>query len=307
MTDRPPFPMALDATMIRDFRTCPQKCFRSHFEHWKPKGERIDPIAGHAFASGLEIARQAYYEQGTTPDEALIAGAKALIQDYGQAECPDDNPKSLSNTLGALSEYFHVHGFDTDHLQPLRLPDGKRAIEFTFALPFPGIIHPESGDPLLYSGRCDMLADYMDAIFVVDEKTTKQLGPTWPKQWNMRSQITGYVWAAREFGYNVAGAIIRGVAIRKYDYGHAEVILYRPEWRIEQWILQTQKDILRMIRCWEEGYWDYNLDDGCSAYGGCHFQDVCSSLSPDMWLNASFEKRVWNPLRHIEVKMEDVA
>lgn len=305
---RPPFPMALDSTMLRDFRNCPKKFQYSHLEHWKLKGEKIDLTAGHAFASGIEAVRRAFFDTGISRDDSLIAGAKALILDYGAAECPAENPKSLSNMLGALSEYFTVHGLETDHLRPLRLPDGTHAVEFTFALPVPGEIpHPETGDPILYSGRCDMLADYNDMVFICDEKTTKQLGPTWPNQWTLRSQITSYVWAARAYGHDCAGAIIRGIAIRKYDYGHAEVILYRPQWQIDRWLAQTERDIKRMIRSWEEGYFDYNLDDSCSQYGGCQFLGVCSSNTPETWLEAGFEKRVWNPLRHIEVKEIDLA
>jgi len=62
------------------------------------------------------------------------------------------------------------------------------------------------------------------------------------------------------------------------------------------------RDIKRMIACWEEGYWDYNLDHACAEFGGCVFKRVCLSEDPKPWLETSFERRVWSPLTRIEEK-----
>ncbi len=294
------FPMAFDSTMIATFRSCPHKYWREYFQHWKRIEESPDLVAGKAFANGLEAARNAFFRDGIKdPTECIGLGIQALLREWGTYEPPVDHVKSLDRMCGALDEYFQHYGFATDHLQPL-VQDGKPAVEFSFALPIPGTEHPTTGEPILYTGRFDMLGLFNGALFVVDEKTTKQLGASWYKNWTLRSQFTGYCWAAKQYAYPVAGAIVRGISILKTKYGHAESIQYRPDWFIDQWLVQLRRDIKRMIACWEEGYWDLNLDNACTHYGGCVFQDVCSNPNPENVLKEYFQKRIWDPMEREE-------
>jgi hypothetical protein len=55
-----------------------------------------------------------------------------------------------------------------------------------------------------------------------------------------------------------------------------------------------------MVQCWEQGYWDYNLDHACGEFGGCSFTRICKSPDPDRWLNLYFHKRKWDPLARVE-------
>ena len=55
-----------------------------------------------------------------------------------------------------------------------------------------------------------------------------------------------------------------------------------------------------MINCWDEGYWDMNLDTACTHYGGCVFMDVCTSPKPDTVLERDFQKRIWDPMERQE-------
>lgn len=304
MPERPPFPQYIDSTLRASFVACPRKFELTYLHHWKPQLPNVHLHAGGAFARGLEVARRRYHQQKSAPEEALSDGAKELIRAYGDFECPADSAKSCQAMVGALAEYFHHYGFATDRIQPYIKPDGSPAVEFSFVLPIDdSLTHPTTGDPLLYSGRFDLLGVFQDQLWVVDEKTATQLGKSWFNNWNLRSQLTGYCWAARQFDYPVAGAIIRGIAIRKYDYGHAESIQRRPEWFIERWRQQLIRDLRRMISCWEDGYFDYNLDDACSNYGGCVYQEICTSPHPERWLSAHFEQRVWDPLAHTETRL----
>jgi hypothetical protein len=51
-----------------------------------------------------------------------------------------------------------------------------------------------------------------------------------------------------------------------------------------------------MVADWQEGYWDYNLDDSCADYGGCTYQPLCLVQDPDRWAVAEYELRRWNPV-----------
>lgn len=299
-----PFPHAIDSTTLAAFRSCPQKAFRTYFQHFKPLGESVHLVAGKAFAEGIEYARRAFYEQNLPADDSIASGLAALINSYGDFQCPPESAKSLERTAGALEFYFQSYPLGVDSAIPLSFSDGRSGIEFSFAQPLP-INHPITGDPLLYTGRADMIAHFAGGVYIYDEKTTSQLGASWGKQWEMRSQFTGYCWAAREYGYNPSGVIVRGVSILKTKYDTLECPTYRSDYEIDRWLRQVCEDLERMIWAWKRGYWDYNLDHSCAEYGGCSLLQVCKSPNPDQWLDTYFERRVWDPLHRREVTWQE--
>lgn len=297
--DRPPFPAVIDATMIATWRSCHQKFFRQYVQHWKPKGESVHLHAGAAFARGLEVARRRFYEDGQLEETAIAAGMSALILAYGDFEAPEGSAKTLDRMMGALEYYFHRYPMGTDAAKPIELPSGKRGIEFSYAQPLP-FDHPTTGDPMIYSGRSDMICTYAGGRYIEDDKTASQLGASWSRQWDLRSQFTGYCWAARESGMPVNGVLVRGVSILKTKYDTLEHITYRADWAIERWLVQVLHDLTDMQRAWESGYWDWALDHACTEYGGCALNQICQSKEPETWLPIYHEKRVWNPLTRTE-------
>jgi hypothetical protein len=300
---RPPFPSAVDSTMLKTFRECPRKFELEYLHHWKSKAPSVHLHAGQAFAKALEVTRTAFYSEGKTSEESLQAGAEALIEAYGHFDEPHDTAKTLPRMLGALDYYFEAWPLDSDPLKPHEWAPGKFGIEFSFASPLP-FDHPVTGDPLLYTGRADMLAEMGGALYIEDDKTASQLGSQWLHQWDLRSQFTGYCWSAKRVaGLPVQGAIVRGVSILKTKYDHAQLITYRQDWMIDRWINQVLHDLARMREAWESGYFDYNLDEACNSYGGCLFRRICLTEHPGPWLQMDYEQRVWDPLAREERKV----
>lgn len=295
---RPPFPKTIDSTMLKTFRECPRKFELEYLQHWKIKHPSVHLHAGAAFATGLEVTRREFYENQQPADIALDKGMAALMQKYGDFD-PGDSPKSLARMLGALEYYFEAFPLQTDPMQPFEWMPGRKGIEFTFAVPL-SFDHPETGEPLIYTGRSDMIGQMGDGLYIEDDKTTSSLGPAWSSQWDMRSQFTGYAWAARQSGLQIAGILVRGISILKTKYDHAQCITYRPEWMIQRWEHQVIRDLTRMEAMWHEGYFDYNLDESCNGYSGCLFRRVCLSNNPEVWLENDYERRVWDPLAHEE-------
>lgn len=309
---RPMFPHTFDSTMLAAFRSCPQKMFRTYVQHWKPKADSVHLVAGGAFAKGIEVARKCFYESGDIPvgelrnhaQQSVAKGLEALIKAYGDFQCPSDSAKSLDRTMGALEFYFDQYPLGADGLTPARFADGRQAIEFSFAEPL-DIRHPVTGDPILYTGRADLIGHFAGGLYVVDEKTTSSLGASWSKQWEMRGQFSGYLWAAHKAaGLKPEGVMVRGVSILKTKYDTQQVLTYRSQYEIDRWLDQTHRDIARAMRMWEEGHWDYSLDSACAEYGGCSMVSVCKSPEPEVWLPMYFDRRVWDPLARQEVTVE---
>ena len=301
--NRPPFPTVLDNSLISSFRSCPQKAFLEYFQHYKPSAPSVHLHAGGAFARGIEVARREFYSAGRPEAEAVELGLYALLKSYGDFQCPEDSPKSATRMAGALEFYFDRYPMSQDHVVPAILPGGHRAIEFSFIEPLDAT-HPETGDPLLYSGRFDLIASYAGALYGEDDKTTSQLGASWPKQWDLRSQFTGYCWGAAKGGFPLQGFIIRGISILKSKYDTAEAITYRPQWQIDRWYEMLMRDIVRMKKMWEANDWDYDLNEACNSYGGCVFRKVCMSEDPTPWLNSEFVMRRWDPVARVETNLE---
>src|SRR5690349_9470301 len=234
MTSPISFPEVLDSSLIADYKQCPQLFFRRNLQHYKPRDASVHLHAGGAFAKGVEVARLAFFcgelhegvvEKVYSPnnelvrettewkvsacppgdtDLAIAAGLKALLFSYGDFNCPADSAKSAERMAGAFEFYFENYPLAEDQYPPVTLPSGRRGIEFNFVEPLP-ISHPETGMPLLYCGRMDALVAYAGGTYIMDEKTTTSLGATWGRQFDLRSQFTGYAWGCRRAGIKVDG------------------------------------------------------------------------------------------------------
>lgn len=325
-SEKLPFPSLLDSSMLATFKSCPAKFFMEYVQNFKSRGISVHLHAGGAFAKGMEVARKAFYTGhhdqlqtvGTTEtgeslsewreiscvsgdaDYAIGAGLGALLSYYGNFECPDDSAKSANRMAGAFEYYFDNYPLSNDDGQPVAYgPENKRAIEFSFAHPLP-ITRPDTGEPIVYCGRMDSILAYTGGTFICDEKTTSQLGATWSRQWDLRSQFTGYAWGSRESGLKVDGVIVRGVSILKTKYETQQAISYRPQWLVDQWYDELLSWVNDIKMCWQTGRWVHNYDHACAEYGGCGFKTVCQSEDPAKWLEVGFERRVWNPLLRTE-------
>lgn len=327
MTTRPPFPLVWDNTMRTSFVACPRKFAWEHLDHYKPVSPSVHLHAGAAWAKALEVLRAAYYcgvsmvgrrPSGAHPyaekavvwtketcrdhDEelALELAISALAVAYGSFDCPPDSAKSANRLAEALVYYLSAFPLATDPAQPYVGATGPM-IEFSFALPFDdNLRHPETGEPIIYAGRADMVATFAGAVSIYDDKTTSALGATWFNQWDMRSQFTGYSWAADMYGIPARQILVRGISILKTKINHAQALSDRPDWRRNRWHKQVGRDIRRAIACWQEGYWDYSEADACTHYGGCIFKMPCSSQDPEPWLRGNFARRVWDPVARTE-------
>jgi len=298
----PTFPEAIDSSMLAAFKSCPQLFKKIYIDQWKAKEEKVDLHAGKAVAAGFEKARRLFFEEGLPAHVAEAEGLGELIRSYGDFVCPPDNPKSLERVAGAYEFYMDHYPLNHQTGFPILMPGGKRAIEVSFANPLP-ILHPETRQPLLMVGRGDMIVQYAGAEYGEDDKTTKSLGPTWSRQWDMRSQFLCYTWGFREMGLNIAGFLVRGVSILKTKFDTQEAICNFAPWEIERWYGEMLSWLEDMVICFKTGRWRYNLDHACNEYGGCGFRTVCKSQNEQPWLEMYFRRRKWDPVTRTETDL----
>jgi hypothetical protein len=305
VSTRPDFPEVVDSTMRAAFRSCPQKFYQEYILYRRPKGQNIHLHFGGCFAKGIEVTRRAFYEEKLPIDESMAEGAHAIIEMWGDVIPPEKANKTLPRCVEALAAYIAEYPPYSDVIQPYYF-GGKPGIEFSFAEEI-DVKHPVTGLPVLYGGRYDMNGVYHEDCYCVDEKTTSQLGASWLNQWKLRAQFTGYTWAGQRAGLPVKGAIVRGISILKAKFGHAQVLELRAPWEIDRWYEQLCRDVQSMIRHWEDGYWDYNLDKACADFGGCSYLKLCTVQDPDRWATIDFERRKWDPVEGKETLLGPVG
>lgn len=294
-------PRHIDSTMISCFRQCPQKFWLEFANGYRHPGISIDLHAGGAFADAREKVARRVYDEGMSLDRALILTQIDFMNYWGDFEIPPwkKTSKTKDRTWEAVESYFAEYPPGTDKLQPYRNPDGTHTFEFTFAVPldFEGFPEHPDGGPFLYSGRLDMLGtlDGRRPVASDDKTTGGSISSGWAEQWDLRSQFLGYVWSMQQLGFDLDTVVVRGIAIQKTQFTHAEAIKTYDNHRVQKWFSQLRRDMNRMVECYKESYFDFNLADACSSYGGCSFRDVCASANPEAWLG-NFARRFWNPL-----------
>lgn len=286
----------IDSTMISSFRSCPQK-FYNEFVLGLRGETSIDLHAGAVFSATLErFYREIWINHADVPT-ALGRAYATFSDEWGDFIIrKEKHPKTPENMWAAVESYVATYPPRTDPCQPY-FTDGAPSFEFSFAIPldFPGFpLHP-SGDPFIYVGRFDMFGKWNGRPAVRDEKTAQRLESNWAEKWDLRSQFLGYCWALQHNGIPCNTAIVRGVIITTKDIRQVEAIKIYPQFLIDRWFEQLRKDLVRLRDCWDEGYFDYNLADSCTAYSGCSFTSLCSSPNPENWYS-NFSVKRWNPL-----------
>lgn len=302
------FPPVISASLRSLFNGCHAKAFWSEIYGLRPKTASVHLTAGSAYAAALEAYRRTYYGSGTYEsdqaryDDAVAEGLIALVKAYGPNDPDPKEKKQFDRVVAAFVEYLYAYPPTTDHVIPSYSHLGPR-VEFSFAFEISDLRHPVTGDPLLYTGRLDQLADYNGALFIFDDKTASGIGPQWRRQWDLRSQFTGYAVGCQLHGLNVVGAIIRGMAILKESCTTAEAITYRPQWMIDRWKERLIWDVKRMLDCWKAGYWPTTGEESgeCSNFGLCPFTHLCTAESPEKYIDVYYDRGRWDPIAR-EVK-----
>ncbi len=299
---REKFPEVVSASIRASFNACLRKGYYEQIYGIAPKGQNVHLHFGIAFAAAMETFRTVYHttagDESFRFEEAAVAGFLRAIEYYGNFEPLPEETKNFDRLISCYIEALVVYDPRKDPVKTSIGPNHRPRVEFSFAYPVTEVLHPVTGNPIIFSGRFDQLADFSDNLYVFDDKTTKALGPTWGRQWELRSQFTGYAWGARKSGFNVSGAIIRGMGILKKSITTQESIVYRPPWMVDRWYTRLVWDLRRMVECWNTGYWPHTGEESgaCSDYGGCAYAILCKSASPESYIPVHYRDYRYKPL-----------
>jgi len=306
----PRFPAALDSTIISTWKRCQYQAFLKHFCGMQIE-DSWDLHVGKAFAHAMEVVRKDFYFNGCSEDVALLNGEDQLIADYG----PDrpSEAKNLGRMLAAFRLYHRLWPLDRDNgLVPV-----KDGVECRFAIPILGVLHPDTGQPLMYAGRYDMKAeekggydpfsDFSEekGVWLVDEKTAKRPFGNWRADFDLSLQMVGYVKSVQILSPDDH---IEGVRIRKLFVGNKELtsdnfhdvpVRFNQNQIDDVWesIRITAEEMVERYKQFLRG----NITDlaayqraygnACNEYNGCSYRPICQHHPlPE------YQEIRWNPL-----------
>lgn len=306
------FPPYVDSSMLTAWRSCRRKHFWSILHSLYPMGKSVHLIAGASIAAGLEAARKRVFLSPeplrVSHSEILEAAYPPFLYQWGDFIPDERATKTFNTTWFALDHYLEFYPPATDIIQPYIRPDGSPAVEYKFAIPIDEIHHPDTGEPLLFVGRFDMVGVMpmgdIQKIMIVDEKSTGSLGYDWATKWDLRGQFLGYVWALRQQGFDIDHAVVRGIAILKTKNEVQTAIVQYPHHLINRWETQLYRDLRSMVHAYRElqdwpdadqSLYPYNFGDACESYGGCAFQTLCTAREPEAFFS-NYVKYRFNPM-----------
>lgn len=285
--------------------------YMGEYKHWRPEGVRCATHGIHYGGTGCgdinpldKIPGEWYFTQGPDSNRELAIqnGVEVLMKEYGDFEAPtygSGAAKTLDRMAGALIFYWDNYPLNHNTAFPVMLPGNKRGIEFNFTEVLP-IDHPETGNPLLYTGRLDAVLNFAGGTWGFDEKTTSSLGSSWGDKWGLRGQFIGYTWGCRQAGLPIKGIVVRGVSILKTKYECQESINEFPGWMVDQWYVELLEWLTDAKAAYLTKRWKHNYGDACDDFGGCAFKRACAYQDPLNFLSTNMERRHWDPITRTE-------
>jgi hypothetical protein len=218
--------------------------------------------------------------------------AKAVEQSYDGKAFPPDDWRTPDRCIAMLQGYNRAYPIDGEPFTVL--PESVESkfevrigtVDFCDVLETAdGPLHVNRLD-IHYTGRIDAIVSWDGTNFIMDHKTTSVLGPTFWDDFQLSAQMIGYVWAARQLGYDVKGLLLDVIAGRKPTRTgtSAEYLRQRywyPEEHVEEWL----KDVFTQIQDWLEK-WSNRYFPKCTKwcigkYGRCQYFDVCTQKTTD--------------------------
>lgn len=309
--------MKVDNTMLMSFQKCPLFYLTRHEEHWTSRYASGALGHGGAMHEGLK----AWY-QGMKDGVHIHSRAEMALEAINLA-WPDSHPvddfRTKERALRMMVEYIKEYPAETFQILEVEVPFCFELGRFILwceacqheSLPFTStgfptvICHRCAGElePIEYGGIFDTLTQFgggsQSVTYVLEHKTTSQMGPTYFTQWELHNQVTGYCWGASvASGKLVGGANINCLCLTtggnmKFD----RRMIGRNLSQIEEWKNNVARTCNEIAYARRTGQWRMSTEQCVGKYGTCMFHSVHVLSDPDerrRRLEVDYVKQEWD-------------
>ena len=235
-----------DSTCLTDFLLCHKRFYWRFVKGYQPKIESSALVFGSAIHEGLKE-----WYNGNGKEGAISSYQK------GVASLKEDTKRTRARGEEILQRYFK---------QYQREPFKVKEVEVGFEVVMPG------GSVL--RGRMDMIVEWDNMTYVVDHKTTSQMGSFFFQQFDRHFQIDSYIYACRELKGKCNGAIINGILVAKTKIDFARDIKTRTEEQINEHAINYLQVVADLERCVLTRTF-YGNKTACGHFGSCPYIDLC--------------------------------
>lgn len=301
--------MKIDNFALTMYQTCPAKFKLRMIEGWSPRRSSAALNAGQVLHRGIEE----WYRTGDVTKSVLAC------RDAWPIEHPVDDWRTLEKVQSTLVEYIREYAAQDKAWNIIGAPDDPM-LEVSFTLPTgmyldcpycgwrwhagyegntcPNIECRAPLEPIEYGGIFDMAIEQIGQVYVVDHKTTTQMGPSYFNQYKPNNQMSGYIWAAGELsGRRVGGAIINAIGwYRASKTKFARQITTRTADDLRIWKENVRQVANNIARANRTGEYPLNTS-ACTLYGLCEFHSVHSlgdERTQQRYLEQQYVRENWD-------------
>jgi hypothetical protein len=294
----------IDNTSIKTFQDCPLKFHTRHREHWTGRFRSAALGFGGAVHEGLKAWYQGDLDGLTIPSR--IENAVEAIKLAWPENMPYDDYRTMARAQEMMIRYIKEYPSENFKVLQVEVP-------FKFELgrwilwckeclhespPFFGNGFPRSEcqqcgaalEPIEYGGIFDTLTQFgvgsQSVLYVLEHKTTSQLGPLFFRQFDLDNQVSGYCWAGQQVsGRLIGGANINALCLTNSksspNFKFDRAMIGRNPTQIENFKNDVASTCNEIARCERTGIWRMHTNHCHNKYGLCEYHSVHILSDPD--------------------------
>jgi hypothetical protein len=317
----------IDNSTLERFTTCPRSaqyyvCAKRESSDEKVAlgfGKRIHTILEeryrfHPNVIPADLPRTETSEIGT--GMRMVATATAAFADWTVGEEEYRNYSTAVDLITAYNNHYPVEAFEV-----LTLPNGRPAVEVPFAVPIGEVAidadmwvrNPDGSVvnryvgtiKVVWTGKIDLIYRRESRIYIMDHKTTSMMGPSYFKEFDLSSQVYGYLWAASKLlNQPIAGFIVNALAVRKQTpkgkrFEFERYPVPADDALIAEFVEDVLHDVSDFIEMCKREYLPKHTKWCVGKYGACPYTQVCA-LPPHsreiILMSGNFKTVEWDPL-----------
>lgn len=275
--------MIVDNFALTLFQTCPAKYFLRIKEQQVPIRRRAALGFGGAIHAGLAEWYRSH-------------DAKRMIEklvEIWPANMPVDDFRTREKAAQVLLEYIKEYPHENFKLIG---PEGDPLVEKAFTIPtgmylecqecegYMGEDDDWEGkcsncgkalEEIQYGGIIDAGIEFAGKVYVLEHKTTTQMGNSYFLQFKPNNQVTGYIWGLSKLSSaKIGGAMINGIGLYKASPTKFDRHLTnRAACEIDEWLIHVKETCNEIKRCERTGIWPWRTM-ACTLYGLCDYHNV---------------------------------
>jgi hypothetical protein len=172
-------------------------------------------------------------------------------------------------------------------------------------------LHSEIGwtfpvtDELVLFGRIDRVVKWMNGVYVMDHKTTSQLGGTYFEQYSPHCQMVMYSTVGKLYFDGCRGALIDAIFTGKKPRFQRDVIEYIDDHLdslfgevivLSEELVETRKKLIEMeplSKPVQRLCPRAQIPAACGMYAGCLYRELCRTNMDERLIDVAYDKEPW--------------